>query len=61
MVNKKKEKEQQPKQKKAMQRLFRADRQVEKEKQGWKKITATAEDTIKMTSKGDLVLMEKHV
>ncbi len=54
-------KTQQPKQKKLVQYLFRADRQAEKEKEGWKKIKAVEADQIKATAKGDLVLMEKHV
>ncbi len=58
---KKKEKEQQKKQKKLVQHLFRADRLAEKEREGWKKVKPIQADHIKMTSKGDLVLMEKYV
>ena len=54
-------KKQQPKQKKLVQHLFRADKQTEKEAEGWKKVKPVAIDQIKATSKGDLVLMEKNV
>lgn len=52
---------QKPKPKKLVQYLFRADRQAEKEKEGWKKVKAVEIDQIKATAKGDLVLMEKNV
>ena len=52
---------QQKKSKKVVQHLFRADRQAEKEREGWKKIKPVADDQIKATAKGDLVLMQKNV
>jgi len=55
------EKVQQPKEKKLVQYLFRADRQKEKEKEGWKKVNPTDVTGEKAVAKGDLVLMEKKV
>ncbi len=54
-------KKQQKKQKKLAQHLYRADKVALKEKEGWEKVKPTTADQIKMTSKGDLVLMKKHV
>ena len=54
-------KKQQPKQKKLVQRLFRADREAEKAAEGWKKVKPVEIDQIKAVAKGDLVLMGKYV